>query len=122
MISLLQNVCSTATHCLALAGADVAVYGSAARTRVVDFNVDITSAKGSRRVFTINGKGPSSRPIHIIVLEVKTSSLDAETRHEVSRAQRQTSRRAIINFSQSGSPKTIMILDPDNLSALDLER
>ena len=31
MISLLQNVRSTTTHCLALAGADVVVYGSATR-------------------------------------------------------------------------------------------
>jgi hypothetical protein len=114
-------MCVPPQHCYG-ADADVTVYGSASRTRVVDFNVDFTSAKGRRRIFTIDGKGPSSRPIHVIVLEVKTSTLGSQTVDEITRVQRQTSRRAIENIDMSGSPKSVMILDPDHLSALDLEK
>jgi hypothetical protein len=101
---------------------DEAVYGSASRTRVVDFKVDFTCAKGRRRIFTIDGKGPSSMPIHVIVLEVKTSSLDAKLQDEILRVQKRASRRAIENSKEPGAPKSIMILDPDHLSAFDLEK
>jgi hypothetical protein len=55
-------------------------------------------------------------------LEVNTSSFNFEAVDEITRVQRQTSRRAIGNTNQPGSPNNVIILDPDHLSALDLEK
>lgn len=66
----------------------------------------------------VDGKGATSRPIHVIVMEVEISSLSPQTAAEIKRIQNLGSQ--IKNIASESS--TVMILDPDILSALDLER
>ena len=108
------------SHFVSCSDADTIVYGSSSRTRVTDFNVLFENVKGRRRIFTIDGNGPSPRPLHIIVVEVETSSLNPDAIDAISRVQGRGSPPAIEGTSPSAPPKTITIVDPDVLSSLDL--
>jgi hypothetical protein len=44
---------------------------------VVDFDIEFRHVEGSRSVSTIRGKETSDHPLHILVIEISTPSLDA---------------------------------------------
>ncbi|KAG0646992.1 hypothetical protein D0Z07_6088 [Hyphodiscus hymeniophilus] len=82
---------------------------------------DLCVTEWTRRIFTLDGKGVSTRPLHVIVVEVDTSSLSSEVMEAVSRVHNRGSRLAIEGASQP-APKKVTVLDPDVLSALDLDK
>ncbi|TAQ89489.1 hypothetical protein B7494_g2167 [Chlorociboria aeruginascens] len=94
------------------------VYSSSSRKRIVDFDIKFTGIYGSQRILTIDGKGPASIPLHLIALEIKTTSLNSLMQNEIDRI---TRLRAPYPSNDAVQPSTITILDPDGLAALDIE-
>ena len=89
----------------------------------MDFNADFSGIEGARRVLSIDGRGASSRPFHIIVLEVETVLLDPKTLTEVQRIHRLGSKVSGEDLPcEPSQPRTVTVLDPDILSTFDIEK
>ncbi|KAM3086996.1 hypothetical protein ACMFMG_001106 [Clarireedia jacksonii] len=89
-------------------------YGSSRPDRVVDFDINFPVAFGPRGIMKIDGKGPTSWPLEVQVIEVPISALDSATRLEIQRVSKLRPSSAPIDNSRQ--PETVTLIDPDFIS------
>jgi hypothetical protein len=94
--------------------ANIIVYGSSRPDRVVDFDINFPVAFGQRRIIQIDGKGPTSFPLEVQVIDVPTSTLDSAVLVEIQRVSKLRPSPAPMDVSRQ--PETVSLLDPGCIS------
>ncbi|KAF7877176.1 hypothetical protein EAF04_000861 [Stromatinia cepivora] len=96
-------------------------YSSGCVERITDFDVGFSGVDGHRKAIKIDGKGSTSSPLCLKVIEVPSSSLSENALKEVRRITRLNSR---FSFQQDACPNqsdTITLLDSKFFSSIELE-
>jgi uncharacterized protein YhhL (DUF1145 family) len=76
---------------------------------------------GSPSILTINGKETSDHPLHIQVVKIDASSLDAQSVITLNHIQNLRPNQDSLATKFATIPKSINVVDADTLSALDVE-